>query len=69
MKRKVYIVALLLISISFSCNENEFLKEEAEDFFTAGNAYQEPNDFEMAVSRLYDQVRDNFYNEIGRAHV
>jgi len=62
MRKLIYILStLLLITVSFSCNEDEWLKEEPLDFRTTSNSYEKPDDFEVAVNELYAQFRDDFY--------
>ena len=53
----------ILFGISFlifisSCNENEILKEEPIDFYSTENSYVTESDFDLAINRLYDQVRN-----------
>jgi len=53
----------ILFGISFlifisSCNEDEILKEESIDFYSTENSYVTEADFNLAINRLYDQVRN-----------
>jgi starch-binding outer membrane protein, SusD/RagB family len=55
---KILVVVLLLVA---SCNENEWLKEEPLDMFTAENAFATPTDIESGIARIYDIIRSNIY--------
>jgi hypothetical protein len=62
MRKLIYIIGtLLLISISFSCNEDEWLEEEPLDFRTTVNSFETPTDFEVAVNGLYSQGRSHLF--------
>ncbi|MBR0532483.1 MAG: RagB/SusD family nutrient uptake outer membrane protein [Bacteroidales bacterium] len=55
-------VLLPILSLSLaSCNESEFLKEEALSFYTPSNSYVTESDFMSAVTTLYSQVRNNLW--------
>lgn len=55
---KYLIITLLVTFASYSCNEGDWLKEEAFDFYSADNSYVTEAQFNSAVARLYDQTDD-----------
>ncbi len=59
--KKIKYTFILILFISFSCNETEWLKEEAYDFYSADNSYETPEQFNAAVARLYEEI-EPFYN-------
>ena len=62
MRKLIYIIGtLLLVALSFSCNEDEWLKETPYDFRTTENSFEIPQDFQIAVNELYAQGRENFF--------
>ncbi|WP_159516881.1 RagB/SusD family nutrient uptake outer membrane protein [Sunxiuqinia indica] len=67
-----YILLFILFSCLFSCNESEFLEEEALNFYSLENSYLTPEQFESALTDLYAKVRIyNFGggdNEYGFVH-
>lgn len=72
MKHKIYIqnilvlIGLLFITIPFfSCDEDKFLEEIPQDFFSPENAYLSISDFDAAVLNLHDVYRDLIYEEDG----
>lgn len=63
MKIRIYIYLIVIISGPiFSCNESEYLKENPLDFYTIENAYVSLPQFQSAVVRLYNKVRNEFYS-------
>ncbi|RIH63580.1 RagB/SusD family nutrient uptake outer membrane protein [Mariniphaga sediminis] len=58
-KYKIFIVLLMVFFTS--CNEADFLKEEAKDFLTPSNAYVTNNDFQTSLNYLYTIVRERYY--------
>ena len=59
MKIFKYLTAVLLTTfISFSCNEDEWLRERAYDFYTSDNSYVTAEQFNSAVARLYQLTQD-----------
>lgn len=44
----------------FSCDSNEFLKEEPLDFFSPENSFLTKEDFESSLFGIYAYYRDNF---------
>ena len=55
---RLILPTILSLSLFASCDENEFLKEEALSFYTPGNSYVTESDFSRASTALYSQVRD-----------
>lgn len=51
----------ILLSVSLSCNEEEFLKEVPKDFYSLENTYVNINNFESALTDLYARVRAIHY--------
>lgn len=67
-KYKIFIV--LFLALFTSCNEDEFLKEEAKDFLTPSNAYVTYSDFQISLTYLYTIVRERYYgNESSYSHM
>lgn len=60
MKSMKYIFLILSVLV-FSCNEKEYLKENALDFYTTDNAYVTLPQYQSAVNKLYDRVRNEYY--------
>ncbi len=55
MKKSVYLLLIIIFSAS-SCDETEWLKEEAFDFYSAENLYTNEEQFNAAVARLYENI-------------
>ncbi len=73
MKKLKHIAYLILCAgmlISTSCNENEFLKEEALDFYNPENSYITHENFQSALAGLYARVRSIHYryNDVNHVH-
>lgn len=65
-KLKNNIIVLIFISLifgSFSCNDEEFLKEVPEDFLSPENAMVKKADFEAALLNVYRTIRRNFFGK------
>lgn len=60
-KKKYNIILTLLLVLFTSCNEEDFLKEDAKDFLTPSNAYVTYDDFQTSLNYLYTVVRERFY--------
>lgn len=59
MKIFKYLTTVLISTfILFSCNDDEWLKEEAFDFYSAENSYIHAEQFNAAVARLYQLTED-----------
>ncbi|AUP80692.1 RagB/SusD family nutrient uptake outer membrane protein [Flavivirga eckloniae] len=54
--RKLIWISLILITAG-SCDEQDFLKEEAFDFYSPGNSYTSPVQIEAAITKLHENVR------------
>lgn len=55
MKTNKYIFLLSVLFLGFSsCNEEEWLKEEAYDFYSADNSFRTESQFNQAVASLYN---------------
>lgn len=52
---KIYI-SILFFLLTYSCNENNWLKEEAYDFYSAENSFQNEDQFNAAIARLYEKI-------------
>lgn len=52
---------LIVLLISFSCNEKEFLEEEPLDFYAPENSYVTYMQFEAAIYHLHAMVRDGLW--------
>lgn len=60
-----YATKALVLCLVFSfcaCNEESFLETEPIDFYTPENSYVTSADYEAAVLKLYDRVRNDFYS-------
>ncbi|MCG8311064.1 MAG: RagB/SusD family nutrient uptake outer membrane protein [Cytophagales bacterium] len=55
------LAVLILILVSISCNEEEWLEENPLDFYSPENSYITQDDFNSAVARLYQGVDEAFY--------
>jgi hypothetical protein len=72
--KKLYIKCLgllIIVSISYACNEEEFLREEPLDFLTTGNAFVTESDFESGLVDLYAKTRELYFdtNERSKAYL
>ena len=47
----------LMVAMMISCNEKEWLEEEAFDFYTPENSYTSPGQIDAAVTKLHENVR------------
>lgn len=57
MKKNRYLILLIVFCFGFfSCNEDEFLKEEVFDFYSAENSFNTETQFNAAVTELYAQT-------------
>lgn len=62
MKTKInYYLAILIVTVGISCDEDSFLEETPKDFLSPEIAYVTQNDFEAAVLNLYAQTRNEFF--------
>jgi len=57
-KIKYLVTTLLITFVFFSCNEDEWLKEEALDFYSPENSFTTTDQFNSAVARLYESTND-----------
>ncbi|MCG6187363.1 RagB/SusD family nutrient uptake outer membrane protein [Maribellus maritimus] len=60
MKSRTLLLALLF-TLSYSCNKDEFLKEEPLDFYAPENSYITYENFEASLFNLYQVFRSNFF--------
>ncbi|AUP80685.1 RagB/SusD family nutrient uptake outer membrane protein [Flavivirga eckloniae] len=60
--RKLIWISLVLVTLG-SCNEQEFLKEEAFDFYTPENLFVEPVIIESAITKLHENVRAMLFEQ------
>ena len=57
MKTYKYLILLLVVVFSFfSCNEEEWLEEEAYGFYSADNSYINEDQFNAAVTKIYQET-------------
>lgn len=59
-KISILIISILLVGL-WSCNENEWLKEEPKSFYTAENSYTTTIQFRKALNFLYDYLREMYW--------
>ncbi len=62
MKILKYIYVGILCIMVFSCDEQEFLKENPSGIYTADNMYITAEHFESAANALYSNYRSAYYN-------
>ena len=63
MKNLIYILSLFLVVAS--CNENDWLEEEAFSFYTPDNSYTTPEQLDIAIVQLYENVSLMLYGSGG----
>lgn len=56
---------LIVFSVTTACNEEEFLEEVPQDFFSPENAYVTFSDYQSALTDLYARVRSIHYGDEG----
>lgn len=62
MKKTLYIIGVIFFtSISLSCNEQAFLEEVPFDFYSPENSYTSPEQIDIAIVKLYENVHDHFF--------
>jgi hypothetical protein len=61
--QKLILAALLVFS--FSCNEEEFLKEVPLDFYAPENSYVNAEQFDASLVNLYDVIREELWGNNG----
>lgn len=64
-KLKYILILLLSTAMITSCNEDEWLEEIAYDFYSPENSYSTPDQIDIAVVELYQNVHELMY---GSAH-
>ncbi|MCH9659342.1 MAG: RagB/SusD family nutrient uptake outer membrane protein [Bacteroidetes bacterium] len=52
-----YSILLIVMFFTISCDEDNFLKEEPQDFFTSGTAFVTFEQFESSITDLYARLR------------
>ncbi|GGZ16410.1 membrane protein [Echinicola pacifica] len=61
--KNIYKIVLSVCLLScLSCNENDWLQEEPLDFYTPGNSFSKPSDFNSAIARIYKNVFPTLLN-------
>jgi len=55
---------ILLLATTFSCDETEFLKEEAVEFYTPDNSLETYAEFQASTNFLYNRLRRILYGGI-----
>ena len=63
MKNLIYLFSLFMIITS--CNEDQWLEEEAFSFYTPENSYTTPEQLDIAVVQLYRNVSNMLYGSGG----
>ncbi len=65
-KYKLLILSAIVFSmtISISCNEDEFLKEVPLDFYSPGDSYKTYENYQAALTDLYARIRFNYELDI-----
>ncbi|CAZ95061.1 RagB/SusD family nutrient uptake outer membrane protein [Zobellia galactanivorans] len=58
---KFLIVIFAFISILVGCNEDKFLEEKVYDFYSPENSYTTPDQIDLAVVKLYEDIHTAFY--------
>lgn len=58
--KRCYHLAVVLLILITSCNEDEILKESPLDFLAPENAYTSVDGIRQGISGLHDNVRDNW---------
>ncbi|WP_277480387.1 RagB/SusD family nutrient uptake outer membrane protein [Catalinimonas alkaloidigena] len=56
---------LCMLLVFCACDEDDFLKTEPVDFYSPENSYVSSADYEAAVLKLYNRVRDDFFSSAG----
>lgn len=57
MKTNKYLILVSVLFFGvFSCNEEEWLEEEAYGFYTASNSYTTEDQFEAAIAKVYQET-------------
>lgn len=62
MKNLIYILLFFVVA---SCNENDWLEEEAFSFYTPDNSYTTPEQIDIAIVQLYENVSLMLYGSGG----
>ncbi len=62
MKRLICIISISFSLGFISCNEDKILGEIPLDFYSPGNSYTKPEHFEAAITYIYNETRNSFYN-------
>ena len=60
MKGKRFIYLALALCTLGACNDDEFLKENADDFLTVDNSYLNASQFRTGLNEFYRVVRQNY---------
>ena len=60
-KIRYYKSAIILIFALVGCNEIELLREEPLDFYSPGNVYRTAEQFNFAVTDLYNRIAEVTY--------
>lgn len=60
--KKITVTIIIAITVLFFSCKQDFLDEKPLDFLSTTNAYISVQDFDAAVTNLYDRVRREFYN-------
>lgn len=57
MKRLVKYIVILFLVTTISCNEDKFLKEEPQDFYSPDNSLETNAQFQLGVNYLHNRLR------------
>ncbi|MBI9061891.1 MAG: RagB/SusD family nutrient uptake outer membrane protein [Marinilabiliaceae bacterium] len=63
------IFILCLVFLLQACNEDKWLEEVPEDFFSPENSYSKPSDIDGSLAYIYGKVRATFDGHSGRADI
>jgi len=61
MERFNFLILVVIFLFISSCDEDEWLRENPLDMFTAENAFVQPSDFESGVARIYRTVSNDIW--------
>lgn len=56
-----FVLAIMMVISSVSCNKDKFLKEIPKNFYSTANAYETKGDMDIALNGLYAEVRQTLF--------
>ncbi|TGV04209.1 RagB/SusD family nutrient uptake outer membrane protein [Flavivirga rizhaonensis] len=66
--KKLILIGLVLVTAG-SCNEQDFLKEEAFGFYSPENSYTSPTQIESAIAKMHENVRNMLFENNDRSFI